>query len=324
VNNVSNVSTRTDTLGPTLTVTTDPAEPASGDTVTATAVLVNDCPFPLRGTVLYLVGPGATTAARTIPLGDLRRGARVTRTWRTRIPADVAGEVAFTAHVVFDVDIDGGDGHSSDSARAVKTVSVPYEPVGVREPYETFATTDDARFGQYGSQLVIWAGGHDLSGGTDEKGGIRLPGAAAESSVVQVETVSLTGSDNPTAKYGIAVANDLTAPERGGYAVLTMSQSYGLEFMTDSDGDGHLDTWAGGGGSVHPAWLRLVREGTAYTAYSSTNNGLSWNEIARVTVPSASGALDAGVVASAVNLNYPGTTVRAVFDHFTVSTVETA
>ncbi|MET7781983.1 hypothetical protein ABZT28_40770 [Streptomyces sp. NPDC005388] len=306
------MSTRTDSLGPTLTVTTEPAEPTGGDAVTATAVFVNDCPFPLRGTVLYLVGPGSATAARTIPLGDLRRGAKVTRSWRTSMPADAAGDVAFAAHVLFDV-----EGRSCDCARAAKTVSVPYEPNGVRDPYKTFATTDDARFGQYGSQLVIWAGGGDLSGGRDEKGGILLPGSAAASSVVQVKTVSLTGSDNPSAKYGIAVANDLTAPEKGGYAVLTMSQSYGVEFMTDSDGDGHLDTWAGGGASTHPAWLRLVRSGTTYTAYSTTN-GLAWNEIASVTVPSANGALDAGVVASAVNLNHPGTTVRAVFDHFTV------
>jgi hypothetical protein len=305
--------TQFDALGPTLTVTTQPAEPASGDTVTATAVLTNDCPFPLVNAVLHLINPRATTAAKTIPLGDLRPGTKTTRHWETAIPADMAGDVSFTAHVVFDV-----NGHSSDCARSAKTFAVPYEPNEVRDPYRTFATTDDAKFAQYGSQLVIWAGGRDFSGGTDEKGGILLPGSAAESSVVQVETVSLTGSDNPTAKYGIAVADDLTAPEKGGYAVLTMSKSYGVEFMTDSDGDGHLDTWAGGGVSTHPALLRLVRAGTTYTAYTSTNNGLSWNEIASATVPSASGALDAGVVASAVNLNYPGTTVQAVFDHFTV------
>ncbi|WP_405825781.1 hypothetical protein OG241_49565 [Streptomyces sp. NBC_01390] len=304
--------TEFDTQGPSLTVTTEPAEPASGDTVTATAVLTNDCPFPLRNTVLHLIDPGALTAAKTIALGDLRRGARITRRWQTSMPADVAGNVSFTAHLVFDV-----DGRSSDCARSSKTVTVPYEPNGVRDPYRTFATTDDAQFGQYGSQLVIWAGGRDLSGGTDEKGGIQLPGSAAESSVVQVKAVGLTGTDNPSAKYGIAVANDLTAPDKGGYAVLTMSLQFGLEFMTDSDGDGHLDTWAGGGGSTHPSWLRLVRSGTTYTAYSTTNE-LSWSEIARVTVPSASGAMDAGVVASAVNTNYPGTTVRAVFDRFSV------
>jgi hypothetical protein len=96
-----------------------------------------------------------------------------------------------------------------------------------------------------------------------------------------------------------------------------MSQGYGVEFMTDSDGDGRLDTWAGGGASAHPARLRLVRDGTSYTAQLTTN-GLAWTDIGHATVPSASGALDAGVVASAVNLNHPGTTVRAVFDHFTV------
>ncbi|WP_406443374.1 hypothetical protein OHB00_43235 [Streptomyces sp. NBC_00631] len=301
-----------DTLGPTLHVTTEPAEPTGGDTVTATAVLTNDCPFPLRGTVLYLADPGARTATRTIPLGDLRHGATVTRRWRTTMPSDVAGDVSFTAHAVFDV-----GGRSSDCARAAKTISVPYRANGVRDPYRTVSTTDDAQYGQFGSQLVVWAGGRDLSGGTDEKGVIYLPGAAAESCVVQAEVVSLTGADNPVAKSGIAIADDLTDPAKGGYAVLTMSRSYGVEFMTDSDGDGRLDTWAGGGGSYFPDRLRLVRSGTTVTAYA-TGNGLSWDKVGSATVPSAGGTGDAGLVASAVNLNYPGTRVRSVFDHFTV------
>ncbi|MER7690330.1 hypothetical protein [Streptomyces sp. NPDC097610] len=301
-----------DTLGPTLTVTTEPAEPTGGDTVTATAVLTNDCPFPLRGTVLYLADPGAETAARTIPLGDLRRGATVTRRWRTTMPSDVAGDVSYTAHVVFDV-----DGRSSDCARAARTISVPYTPNGVRDPFRTFSTIDGTKYGQFGTQLVIWAAGRDLSGGTDEKGMIYLPGATTESCVVQAEVMSLTGSDNPVAKSGIAIADDLTDPAKGGYAVLTMSAQYGVEFMTDSDGDGRLDTWAGGGGSYHPVWLRLVRSGTTVTAYA-TGNGLAWDEVGSATVASAGGAGDAGVVASAVNSNYPGTTVRSVFDHFTL------
>ncbi|MGY0057209.1 hypothetical protein ACWY4P_11675 [Streptomyces sp. LZ34] len=304
--------TRFDTLGPTLTVTTVPADPAGGDAVTATAVLTNDCPFPLRNTVLHLIDPRTTTATRTIALGDLRRGAKVTRSWRTRMPAGVAGQVAFTAHVVFDV-----DAHSADCARAARTFTIPYTPNEVRAPYRTYATAEGTEYGQYGTELVIWAGGRDLSGGTDEKGIIYLPGAAAASCVAQAKAVSLTGTDNPVAKSGIAIANDLTAPEKGGYAVLTMAEHYGLEFLTDSDGDGRLDTWAGGGVSYHPAWLRLVRDGTTYTAYAGSD-GTAWQEVGTATVPSASGTGDAGVVASAVNVNYPGTTVQAIFDHFTV------
>ena len=59
--------------------------------------------------------------------------------------------------------------HSADCARAARTFTIPYTPNEVRVPY-------DARhrryppYGQYGTELVIWAGGRDLSGGTDEKG----------------------------------------------------------------------------------------------------------------------------------------------------------
>ena len=66
--------------------------------------------------MLHLIDPGATTAAKTIRLGDLRRGARTTRRWETAMPAGVAGNVSFTAHVVFDVD------GTADRARSAKYV----------------------------------------------------------------------------------------------------------------------------------------------------------------------------------------------------------
>ncbi|MGW3754043.1 GDSL-type esterase/lipase family protein [Streptomyces sp. NPDC005134] len=190
-------------------------------------------------------------------------------------------------------------------------------PSGVQAPYLTTATTGDAQYAQNGGQFAIWAGGQDLSGWKDEKAAVYLPGAAPSSGSVTARVVGQTGS-GPSAKAGIAVANDLTAPEKGGYAVLTMSAQYGLEFLTDSDGDGRLDTWAGGGSSYHPAWLRLVRDGTAYTAYASAD-GTAWQQVATATVPSASGDGDAGMVASAVNLNYPGEITTAIFDSFSTN-----
>ncbi|MGW4076109.1 GDSL-type esterase/lipase family protein [Streptomyces asiaticus] len=207
--------------------------------------------------------------------------------------------------------------HDSDG---VDATVVPV-PSGVRAPYLTTATAEDAQYarnsGRSGDQFAIWAGGRDLSGGMDEKAAVYLPGAAPRSGSVTARVVGQTGS-GPSAKAGIAVAGDLTAPEKGGYAVLAMSARYGVEFMTDSDGDGRLDTWAGGGDSYHPAWLRLVRDGTTYTAYASAD-GTVWQRVGTATVPSASGNGDAGLVASAVNLNYPGQTTTAVFDSFSVT-----
>ncbi|MGW7688346.1 GDSL-type esterase/lipase family protein [Streptomyces asiaticus] len=205
----------------------------------------------------------------------------------------------------------------SDSVDAT-VVPVPSE---VRAPYRTTATADGARYaqnsGRDSDQFAIWAGGQDLSGWKDEKAAVYLPGAAPRSGSISARVVGQTGS-GPSAKAGIAVANDLGAPEKGGYAVLTMSARYGVELLTDSDGDGRLDTWAGGGASYHPAHLKLVRDGPVYTAYASAD-GTAWQQVGTATVPSASGSGDAGLVASAVNLNYPGQTTTAVFDSFSVT-----
>jgi hypothetical protein len=220
--------------------------------------------------------------------------------------------VPFTAHVVFDV-----DARSADCARAAKTFAIPYQATGVRPPYVTHATADGAAYGQYRTQLVIWSGGRDLSGGTDEKAIIYRPAVTGASTTAAVQVVSLSGNDSPVSKSGLAIANDLSAPQKGGYAVLTMSAQYGVEFMTDSDGDGHLDTWAGGGLSAHPVWLRLVRSGPTYTAYTGSD-GVAWQQLATATVPSAGPGVDVGIVATAGNLNFPGTTIQAIFDHFTV------
>jgi hypothetical protein len=187
----------------------------------------------------------------------------------------------------------------------------------VTAPYLTTATTDDAKYAQGGDQFAIWAGGQDLSGWKDEKGVIYLDDAAGEKATVQAQLVS-QNSASPVGKAGIALANDLTAPEKGGYAVLVMTQQYGLEFMTDSNGDGKLDTWAGGGSTYHPAYLKLTRDGTAYTAYAS-KDGETWSQVGTADVPSAAGTGDAGMVASAANVNYPGENIEAVFSGFSVT-----
>jgi hypothetical protein len=178
-------------------------------------------------------------------------------------------------------------------------------------------TAGDAQFAQAGDQFALWAGGQDLSGWKDEKATVYEKAVVADKATVRARLVSQE-SASPVGKAGIAVANDLTAPEKGGYAVLVMTDKYGLEFMTDSDGDGKLDTWAGGGQTYHPAHLKLVRDGTTYTAYAS-KDGTTWSTVGSATVASASGTGDAGLVASGANVNYPGERIQAVFDGFSVT-----
>ncbi|MEV7736455.1 GDSL-type esterase/lipase family protein [Streptomyces sp. NPDC088921] len=249
--------------------------------------------------------PAGSTRTRSLAPGD-----SATVTWTVTPAADTTwGSHEIGARTSFVQD--GRTRHDSDSVDATVTPA----PSEVRAPYlTTSTTTEKAQYAQNGDQFAIWAGGQDLSGWKDEKAAVYLADAAPPSGTMTARVVGQTGS-GPSAKAGIAVANDLTAPEAGGYAVLTMSAQYGLEFLTDSDGDGKLDTWAGGGSSYHPAWLKLVRDGTAYTAYASSD-GTAWQQVATATVPSASGTGDAGLVASAVNLNYPDQITTALFDSF--------
>ncbi|MFI5677426.1 GDSL-type esterase/lipase family protein [Streptomyces cellulosae] len=249
--------------------------------------------------------PAGNTRTRSLAPGD-----SATVTWTVTPAADTTwGTHAIGVRTSFLQD--GRTRRDSDSVDATVTPA----PSEVRAPYLTTATTTEkAQYAQNGDQFAIWAGGQDLSGWKDEKAAVYLADSAPPSGTVTARVVGQTGS-GPSAKAGIAVANDLTSPEAGGYAVLTMSAQYGLEFLTDSDGDGKLDTWAGGGSSYHPAWLKLVRDGTSYTAYSSSD-GTTWQQVATATVPSASGTGDAGLVASAVNLNYPDQITTALFDSF--------
>jgi hypothetical protein len=106
---------------------------------------------------------------------------------------------------------------------------------------------------------------------------------------------------------------DVTDPAAGGYVMLTMSRDYAVELMWDSDGNGRLDGWKGGGASQRPVWLRLDRSGDAFSGLTS-GDGETWAELGTVEVPSADGPQDAGVALSAVNLFHPGERASAVFD----------
>jgi hypothetical protein len=204
-------------------------------------------------------------------------------------------------------------------AGAVAVEPVP-DPGSIPPAFRTYSSTPVAERAQYarsGEQFAIWGGGRDLSGWVDERATLYRD-APADSTVV-ARLVDQQGG-GPVAKAGIAVANDLTTPAKGGYAVLVMTAGHGPEFMWDGNGDGKLDGWAGGGATTHPSWLKLVRAGTTYTAYTS-DDGSTWREVGSATVPSAaaSGSAHVGMVASAANVNHPGKIVRAVVDRFEVS-----
>ncbi|MGY1503497.1 TIM-barrel domain-containing protein [Streptomyces sp. QTS52] len=306
---------RDDAPAASVLITPDDPSTDSGTPFEVTTEVTNWGSRTLGNAKAALALPDGWSARATGPTAakSLRNGATLTTTW-TVTPADDARWGSHDLTGIATYHAYNGSQKVSDTVQA----RVKAAPGSVQEPYLTADTTSGgARFAQGGDQFAIWAGGQDLSGWKDEKGLVYRDDAAGEKATVQARLVS-QNSASPVGKAGIAVANDLTAPEKGGYAVLVMTQSYGLEFMTDSDGDGRLDTWAGGGSTYHPAYLKLTRDGATYTAYAS-KDGVTWSRVGAAQVPSATGSGDAGMVASAANVNYPGQDIEAVFSGFSVT-----
>lgn len=275
-----------------------------GDTVTVSTK--NWSRTTLRDVRTSLTAPAGWQVEPTGPgtIRRLRPGETATSAWRVTPLADARwGPATLTATAEY------GD------EKVLARHDIQFEPEPGPVSLRTHATTD-ARFGQRGDQLAIWSAGRDLSGWVDEKGVLYQPDAFTTQAVTRL--VGQDGGEQPAAKAGLAVANDLTAPQLGGYAVLVMTKQHGVEFMWDGDGNGVLDGWAGGGASTHPVWLKLTRAGTTYTAYTSAD-GTAWQQVGTARVPSAAGTGDAGVVASAVNAYFPGATTRALFEGFSVS-----
>jgi glucose/arabinose dehydrogenase/PKD repeat protein len=162
---------------------------------------------------------------------------------------------------------------------------------------------------------VIDSGGANMWQGTDEYSAAYLPAAAGEEWTATVRIDSQTNSNN-SAKAGIIVRNDVTAPGSSpGYAVLAMRAGLGFEWLQDTDGNGTLDASSGASTTSYPAWVRLVRDGDQYTAYWS-KDGENFTAIGGpVSLPGATTFQDIGVAVTAHS-----TTARseAVFRGFTL------
>ncbi|MFD4506306.1 NEW3 domain-containing protein [Streptomyces sp. NPDC058457] len=286
--------------------------PAASDstTRTVTAVLSDNGSRPITDTGLTLTGPSGAkittkspTSARTI-----RGGHALEATYSVTIPpsaelfasSDFQGTAAYRFRSGGRTRLNVGD-----------TITVNHQ---VTAPYRTFASTT-ASFSESGSRLGIRAQGADLYNGTNEYGTVYLPGAEHDGSVT---TVKLDSQSNTSvwAKAGIMVRNDITQPDTSaGYLALVATPSNGYLLDWDSDGDGKLDSQDSTGSATYPSWLKLVRNGTTYSGYYSTDDA-TWNLVGTITVPTAAATQDVGLTQTS---HASGTTGEADFDTFTTT-----
>jgi hypothetical protein len=131
---------------------------------------------------------------------------------------------------------------------------------------------------------------------------------------VSVKIESQTNT-NAWAKAGLIVANDFTTLASGGYVSLAITPSNGITFQYDIAGNvGEFEANVTNGGTTptFPTWIRLVKNGLAFTAWYKTAIGNSWTQIGSAQTPQT-GKLISHVGLFACSHN-TGQTGAVVFD----------
>ncbi|MCQ4080382.1 NEW3 domain-containing protein [Streptomyces sp. RB6PN25] len=291
------------------------SEVASGQTVTATESFTDNGREPAQGVRLALRLPAGWSATPSTPttFAAVPTGRTVQATFQVKAPTAAQLFETGTATDGVTYTWPAGTQQSWNGSQSV-TVSSP-----VQAPYRTVASTT-ADFGQVGTELGVRASGADVFGSTNEYGAIYQQGAEQNGTVATVEITSQSDT-NAWAKAGIMVRNDITAANTSpGYLIVAVTPGHGYVVQWDSTGNGQLDSNSapsneGLGTASYPTWLKLVRNGTSYSGYYSTDDK-TWTLIDTVSVPSAATTQDVGLFSTAHN---SGTIGETDFDHFTLS-----
>lgn len=112
-------------------------------------------------------------------------------------------------------------------------------------------------------------------------------------------------------KAGVMIRESLAPGSRHASALVSADRGYAFQRRVDTGG---ISLHTEGGLGRAPGWLRLVRTGSQFEAYRSTD-GQSWTLMGSDTVPMGSDVL----VGIAVTSHLPGTLAEGVFDSYSVT-----
>ena len=128
-----------------------------------------------------------------------------------------------------------------------------------------------------GSTLTVVGAGTDVGGRSDEFHFVYLP--ASGDLDVRVQVVTLQNVD-PGAKAGLMVRESLTDDAR--HAFMYVSAGNGLKFQQRTK-TGQASSETAGAATSAPVWLRVVRQGNVFSAYSSST-GTTWTQVGSATI----------------------------------------
>lgn len=286
----------------------------AGQPSTVKATVTNYGPGPVETASAELETPAGWTVSPSSPadLGDLAEGKSTMVSWQVT-PASSSDPLPRASLIAKARYTDGNGEHGSANGQ-----QTPYVQNPVQAPYQTYASTSPADFGESGDRLTIATDGADLSN-SDDYATIYQPGAAAQQSTTTV-TVNSQDITSDSSKAGIMVRSDITkAHSATGYVALDTTPHHGVELLWDSNGDGRLDASThteDPGTAESPVWLKLVRDASVFTGYYSTD-GSTWSKVGSTgTVPGTTTSEDVGVFHLS---DRSGDVTHAAFSNFKIN-----
>jgi alpha galactosidase A-like protein/alpha galactosidase C-like protein/alpha-galactosidase-like protein/alpha-galactosidase-like CBM13-containing protein len=302
---------------PSTTVTLDGLSAVTaGKPATATASFTNNGFDPVQAARFTLVAPRGWTVKSTSAstYATVAPGKTVTASFAVTAPtpdsvlptSTLTAKVTYRWHLVVP--------QTADARSDVVTGTA------VQSPYRVFSSASDAPavYAQKGDQLGVSGAGADLWTDNDDYTTIYQPGVVGTTATVQAQVLSRQGLTG-YGKAGLMVRNDMTASGTGPEGVvLFASPSGGIQLEWDNNAGAHINAVTPPNGSISdrtPVRLKLVRDGSFYTGYYSTD-GSTWNLVGQADVPGQAPTQDAGVF---ITSHTAGTPAQAVFDGFTAT-----
>jgi alpha-galactosidase len=299
----------------TVSVTGLPATATTGTAVNATVTLTNYGSATIRQAALSLTGPQGwkITPTGTTRFGTVRTGASVSASFAVTAPA--ATEPLQQGTLTDGATYSWSGGSSSSSGSQTVAIATP-----VQAPYLTYSSATDgpAEYGQAGDQFAVSGAGADLWTDSDAYTSIYQSGVVGTSSTVTTEVTSADGLSG-YGKTGIMVRNSIpgsgSTPEG---VILYVSPSGGIQLEYDSNGGDSINSVTPANGTIAmtvPVYLKLVRSGSTYTGYYSTDDA-TWTQVGTATVPGQAATQDAGMFMTS---HTSGSPVLARFNGFSAA-----
>jgi alpha-galactosidase len=309
-----------------ITSSANPIDVGGKSTVTVT--FTDDGRTPVTNAKLALTAPSGWSLTRTKAAkgSTATSGHALSATYVVTAPAKAAPISLRNLHATATYRAITGR-MSSSSALGLTLISP------VQSPYLTANTTGDtAEFGQSGDKFAVTADGAGVSPTTTTKRGttaavdqyaaIYQHGVAGNSATAETTVTAQAagaGQSASKAKAGLMMRNDVTSPSGSPEGVVLYVTGSGTVAMSWNAGGGAtVDTSStASAAQTYPVHLRLVRNGTSYTGYWSTD-GSTWTSVGTATVAAAaaSGSQDVGLFHTSGD---PTTRTEADFTGLTIS-----